>query len=48
MILDHFGGKRLEKVENGQNWVFQITTDHLRDKRLVKVQKKKKKKKKKK
>ena len=33
---DHFGGKMWEKVQNGQNWPFIITLDHLTRKILEK------------
>ena len=36
-FYDHFGGKRLEKVQNQQNWAFQIILDHFGGKRLEKV-----------
>ena len=29
MISDYFSGKRLEKVWNDYNWVFQIILDHF-------------------
>ena len=38
IILDHFGGKRLEKVQNEQNLAFKIIMDHFGGKKLEKVQ----------
>ena len=29
VILDHFSGKRLEKLQNMPNWPFQVISDHF-------------------
>ena len=36
--FEHFGGKRLQKVQNEQNYAFQIILDHFGGKRLEKLQ----------